>query len=476
MTKVAVGKGQMDPLRRPPILSVALTVLLAMSLACATAPPPPDAPGALDTGQNVEGATEGSGDEVTDASREPGTESDPQDPDQQAQAPDLQTKDPDSAQPQAHSSGKGRLRRHAESGLEGMIIGTVIGGQLFGQYGALVGAVGIGLYGLITGDVPFDTGRGSSGRGGRSSRGDPDTALEDEIDEELDRQEELESEIEEELRRQEELLASINEQEEINESVRREELERVRAETPADALDAPPTPYERQIPESIFDTEKREEAGQERLVKSLDADRDGKPEIELVFDDRSGQILSRSEDTDYDGRLDAENRYEDGRISERVEDTNGDGAPDRWVSYKDGRGSGVKVDRNFDGLPDAEYVYEKGTLKFEEHDTNHDGKIDRRVEYRDRRRVIEIEDRNHDGKMDFRTFYNASEVPVRTEEDTNADGDTEIWEFYEGTDPAKIVLVRKEEDVDSDGKVDVTSYYEDGKLARKEIRDPDALD
>ena len=466
---MAVGKGHMDPGRRPLSSSIALTVLLAMSLACATAQPPPDAPAASDTSQTVDGATDGPGDEVTDTRKEAITVSDPQDPDQQAKAPDP-------AQPQAHSSGKGRLRRHAESGLEGLIIGTVIGGQLFGQYGAAVGAVAVGLYGLITGDVPFDTGRGSSGRGGRAGRGDPDTELEDEIDDELDRQEELESEIEEELRRQEELLASINEQEEINQSVREEELEKARAETPADALDAPPPPYERQIPDSIFDTQKREEGGEERLVKSLDADRDGRPEIELVFDDHSGQILSRSEDTDYDGSLDAENRYEDGRISERIEDTNGDGSPDRWTSYEDGLGSRIKIDRNFDGSPDAEYVYQEGTLRFEEHDINHDGKIDRRVEYQNRRRVVEIEDRNHDGKMDFRTFYDASEVPVRTEEDTNADGQTEIWEFYEGKDPAKIVLVRKEEDVDSDGKVDVTSYYENGKLARKEIRDPEALE
>jgi antitoxin component YwqK of YwqJK toxin-antitoxin module len=385
------------------------------------------------------------------------------------------TTDLDPAAPQAHSPSKGALRRHAESGLEGMIIGTVLGGQVFGQYGAAVGAAMLGLYGFITGDVPFDTGRGSPGTGDRGRGGDPDAALDREIEEELSRQEDLEEEIEEELRRQEELLASINKQEEVNESVRQEQLDKAEAETSTDPLDAPLPPYERKIPDSIFDSEKRKEGKKEQLVKTLDADRDGRPEIELVFDDHSGQILSRSEDTDYDGALDAENRYEGGRIAERIEDTNHDGSPDRWISYENGQGSVVKVDRNLDGSPDAEYVYEDGTLQLEKHDTNLDGTTDRRVEYQNRRRVVEIEDRNHNGKMDFRTFYGPEGVPIRTEEDTNEDGRTEIWEFYEGQDPGQISLVRKEEDLDADGGVDVTSYYEKGKLVRKEVADPEVL-
>ena len=110
-------------------------------------------------------------------------------------------------------------------------------------------------------------------------------------------------------------------------------------------------------------------------------------------------------------------------------------------------------------------------MSFEEHDTNYDGQIDRRVEYRDHRRAVEIEDRNYNGKMDFRTFFTEDEVPTRTEQDKNEDGQTDVWEFYEGKEADKIVLVRKEEDSNADGKVDVTSFYENGKLVRKERND-----
>jgi antitoxin component YwqK of YwqJK toxin-antitoxin module len=285
----------------------------------------------------------------------------------------------------------------------------------------------------------------------------------------------LENEIEEELKRQEDLLASISKQETANKSIRSEQDRWSASQDSGDPLDAPQAPYERQIPESIFDTERRQEGKQQQLVKTLDADRDGRPEIEMVFDARSGALLTRSDDTDYDGQLDAVNRYEHGKIIERIEDTNGDGEPDRWITYENERGSRMEVDRNFDGTPDAFYVYANGTLIYEEQDTDGDGKIDRRVEFVDRHRSVELEDRDHDGKLESQTFYDKKEIPVRTEQDTNGDSKTDVWEFYEGKDPAKMVLVRKEEDVNADGKVDITSYYEKGKLTRKEVEDPDLL-
>ena len=82
--------------------------------------------------------------------------------------------------------------------------------------------------------------------------------------------------------------------------------------------------------------------------------------------------------------------------------------------------------------------------------------------------AVEIEDRNYNGKMDFHTFFTKDEVATRTEQDKNEDGQTDVWEFYEGKDADKIVLVRKEEDLNADGEVDVTSFYENGKLVRKE--------
>ena len=114
-------------------------------------------------------------------------------------------------------------------------------------------------------------------------------------------------------------------------------------------------------------------------------------------------------------------------------------------------------------------------LVYEEHDTNGDAKADRRVEYVSGARNVEIEDANLDGVMDAHTYFDASGVPTRIERDKNQDGKTDVWEFFEGNDPAKVVIVRREEDKNGDGSVDVTSFYENGKLVRKEVSDPSVL-
>jgi antitoxin component YwqK of YwqJK toxin-antitoxin module len=339
-----------------------------------------------------------------------------------------------------------------------------------------VGAGLFGLYGLITGDVPFDSGRAQP-RPGSSRPGTPagDDALADEIEDEIAKQTELEREIEEELKRQEELLAAINQEELQAEEIRRQEEERATQELNRDPLAAPETPYEREIPESLYEVRRVKTDHGRQIHKTLDADRDGRPEIELVFDQKSGEIVSRGEDTNYDGQLDTRNTYENGQITGRSEDTNHDGRPDRWVSYEGGRGERVEVDRDFDGTRDGFQTYSGGWLVLEEHDTNGDGKIDRRVEYAQKRRQVEREDSDHNGSFDIVTYYDAREVPTRVERDTVGDGKVDVWEFYEGGDPSRVVMVRKEEDLTADGSADVKSYYEKGKLIRKEVSDPDLL-
>ncbi|MCP4007574.1 MAG: hypothetical protein GY725_25620 [bacterium] len=369
-----------------------------------------------------------------------------------------------------------QVRRRAEAGVEAMIIGTVVGGQIGSVYGAAIGAALFGVYGFVTGDVPFDSGRGNPGPTGRRRNENADQAMEREIEEELERQEALESEIEAELRRQEQLLAAISKQEEVN-TVRDQVDECDSTGVSTDTMASPEPPCERKIPDSIFDKSVRKEGRQERLIKTLDADRDGRPELEIVIDAKDGTILTRAEDTDYDGILDAHTSYQsDGQVKARQEDSNGDGLPDRWIVYQNGKGTRVEVDRDYDGKRDGFYVYEDGTLTYEEHDTNGDGRVDRRVNYEGKRRVVELEDSNHNGQMDSSTFFGDDGIPVRNERDTNGDGKTDIWEHYEGRDAAKIVLARKEEDMNHDGRVDVTSHYKKGKLVRKDIDDPDLVE
>lgn len=436
---------------RHPVLSLAVVAVALLGLACQTARPEnwPPARGA-DAEAEAEIETAGTeADEDTEAAS-------------------------DDAATQAQARKPSALRRHAESAAEGAIIGTVVGGQIGGVYGAAAGAALFGLYGLITGDVPFDAGRPARGPAGPV--GSADDAMEREIDDELDRQDALENEIEQELRRQEELLTAINRQEEINDSIRQEQAERTEGEFDYDPLSAPAPPYERRdIPDSLYEKSQDTEGRREVVVKTLDADRDGNPEIKLVYDERSGELLRRSEDTDYDGSLDAHNTYEDGQIAERSEDTNGDGKPDRWTRYENGRGISVEVDRDFDGKRDGNYAYADGWLSMEEHDTNGDGRIDRRVQFRGRQRALELEDSNGDGEMDVWIYYDAREIPTRIEKDTNGDGNPDVWEHYGGNAPGKMILVRKDQDLTGDGVVDVKSHYKKGKLNRKEVLNPSAL-
>jgi antitoxin component YwqK of YwqJK toxin-antitoxin module len=448
---------------------------LCFSLACASAHTPGAAPEPVLAGTD---ATNEPPPPLPSEASEPTPSTDPtpnSDASSAEPAADGEPAKVPATQAQAQRKRQNAIARRAEAGLESLIVGTVIGAQLGAGVGALIGAATFGIYGVITGDVPFESGR-------RSAPADPRAAGSDdqmgsEVEEEVQKQKDLEAEIEAELKRQEDLLAAINKQEETNKTLEEEAHDCAGAVNPSDPTAAPARPCQRDIPDSIFETETKKTGKQEQVVKTLDADRDGRPEIQILIDPKSGQTLSRSEDTDYDGTLDAKNTYQpDGLLDAREEDTNQDGKPDRWLQY-DGQQTAtrVEVDRNFDGTRDGFFQYQAGVLIFEEHDTNGDGKVDRRVEYVVGKRNVEIEDGNHDGVMDARTYFDASGVPTRIERDKNQDGKTDVWEFFEGADATKVVIVRKEEDKNGDGSVDITSYYENGKLVRKEVSDPSVL-
>ena len=112
--------------------------------------------------------------EIDEAGKEP----------QPAESSEADAAEPEGAN-QAQVKKPSAMRQRAESAAEGAIIGTVIGGQIAGVYGAAAGAALFGLYGLITGDVPFDAGRPARGPGGPA--GSADDAMEREIDDELRR-------------------------------------------------------------------------------------------------------------------------------------------------------------------------------------------------------------------------------------------------------------------------------------------------
>jgi len=381
------------------------------------------------------------------------------------------------------------LSQRAQSAMESMVMGAVIGSSL-GPLGMAAGAGVMLVYGALTGNVPF---QGQGGMGpydpvGGGAEAQREAALEQEIESEIARGDTLESEIEEELARQEELLHQIDQQEQVQRSAAAAIAPTLSDEELAAQLDpraAPKTPTDRDLPRAIFEEEevvieKGKWGNKTKLTmikRSLDADRDGKPEQVRYFDPKTGLIIRKVQDRDYDGKPDTWHVYRDGKVVSRTLDTNADGKPDIWETYSGSRMTSRQIDRDNDGVKDAFYTYRGTNLTEEKHDVNNDGKIDLIVIYKNRKRVSTAEDTDKDGAMDSWTEYDVvgeKEVISRIEKDTNSDGIRDVFEFY-STGNGRPELAKREEDKDGDGEVDIISIYENGRLVRREINDPNLV-
>jgi antitoxin component YwqK of YwqJK toxin-antitoxin module len=388
--------------------------------------------------------------------------------------------------------------QRATSALNGMLMGAIIGGQA-GPFGAAAGAAIFLVYSAVTGNVPLMGGGGGGygypggGGGGYGYPGgqerDREQSLEDQIQNEEQRQASLESEIEEEQKRQDELLKKIDGQG-TPQSAKVEPIpDRDAAPTDqelreqSDPRMAPSAPKERSLPASVYQEQKIQVApgkwGNDKPLevkrRSLDADRDGKSEEIVYVDARSGQILRKENDLDYDGTTDAWSTYQNGMCVAREVDSDRNGKIDTWETYAGGRMQSREVDRNGDGVRDAFFRYDGDSLAEERHDGNNDGQIDLVITYAGRHRVRSEEDANKDGKMDVWTTFSvgdgSNEVITRIEKDQKGTGKADTFETYVQQE-GRAVLSSREEDVNGDGQVDVKSSYENGKLKNREISDP----
>lgn len=315
---------------------------------------------------------------------------------------------------------------------------------------------------------------------GRGDSNDTDS-LAQQIEREVARGDELELQIDDELSRQNQLLEKI-EGDPIAPRTAESDVGAVGLAERADPRIAPTAPGDRDLPRAIFEEKplivSKGTWGNDDLLDvirlSLDADRDGKPEQIRYIERRSGKIVRKEQDRDYDGTLDSWHDYEDGQLAARVIDADGNGRPDAWEQYTGRRMTSRAIDRDNDDVKDAFYRYQGDSLVEERHDSDNDGRIDRRVFYEQRRRTRAEEDRNRDGRMDTWTTYrvvNGDEVVARVESDSKGRGKPDVFETYD-TQGGQTVLSKREEDVNGDGKIDVTSIYVKGKLVRREIADP----
>lgn len=94
--------------------------------------------------------------------------------------------------------------------------------------------------------------------------------------------------------------------------------------------------------------------------------------------------------------------------SMRTEDLNRDGRPDVWRAYgRDGRIASVAVDTNFDGRSDVEELYENGVLVRRQTDRDFDDQIDLVQDFDPATRQIvrSLTDVNADGVADLLVLF-----------------------------------------------------------------------
>ena len=341
-----------------------------------------------------------------------------------------------------------------------------------GPAGAAVGAGVFGLYGLIVGKPPLDSGRDV--RRGRPSKtgGDSDKELDAEIEER--RQDDLENEIEDELKRQEELLEQISRQEEAAEVDRGRARGRSAAPSRSIPSPLPPHPRTASCPTRSSIASERKQGQRTLLLKTLDADRDGRAEIEIAYDQKSGKLLSRQEDTDYDGLFDVAEHLRRARPGDRAQRGHQRRRTDRSLDHlrrRDARRASRSTATATACATASTPIATAGAPSRSTTPTT-TGRSTAASSTPSTAATSRSRIAISTGAWRCARSTVPGDVPVRAEIDRSGDGKPDVWEHYEGSAATQVALARKEEDVNGDGNVDVTSYYSKGKLVRKEVSDP----
>ena len=232
-----------------------------------------------------------------------------------------------------------------------MIMGAMVGADLRLASAPPWARLGLGLYGAVTGACRWLR-AAAVAAGRRLARPEAEAELEREIESEVAKRDELEEEIEAELGARRSCSGRS--------TGRRRLRERSSRAQPADraarrraSIRAAPRARRRSAtcPPPIFEEDQRKvpkgKWGNDKEIDveapSLDADRDGEPEEVRYVDPKTGVLLFKEEDRDYDGRMDSWTRYEGGLVAEIQRDTDGDGKVDEWQSYGARRPDGARA-------------------------------------------------------------------------------------------------------------------------------------
>lgn len=122
--------------------------------------------------------------------------------------------------------------------------------------------------------------------------------------------------------------------------------------------------------------------------KQVDLDHDGRKDYVVAFNRKGGMIFEKFDFT-FDGKFDAFARYDEktGTLYQVQRDSDFDGKYDITEMYDDnGVLESVRRDRNGDKKPDVWEQFEKGQLVAILYDDDFDGKVDRREEVADKKK------------------------------------------------------------------------------------------
>ena len=151
-----------------------------------------------------------------------------------------------------------------------------------------------------------------------------------------------------------------------------------------------------------------------------------------------------------------EKKLDDGTIVQEV-DLNKDRQADVFNVYRERQNAArlmvrKELDMNYDGRIDmTTFFTEEGRIDREALDTDFDGKIDRIDHYQSNIRVMCEIDTNADGRSDIYSYFEGKPPHItRKERDANLDGQVDTWERYDEQGN----VTKTGRDLDGDGKMD----------------------
>ncbi len=207
--------------------------------------------------------------------------------------------------------------------------------------------------------------------------------------------------------------------------------------------------------------------GNGQLAKTREATKE-KQKIDRIRFYKAGKLFRVKSDNDGNGFFETVSTIKNDKIIKNFIDKNQDGSADMEVFFdKSQEKTRLISDSDFDGKKDVWQFYQDNKLSRVEKDENKDGQVDCVEHYNQAGMLEKIEEKSQ-GKTLLTWFYDSREIPIRGEEDKTCDGKIEIWYLYENG-----VLKQVREDTNGDGKPDLWEEYDDTQAIVKREKDLD---